>query len=206
MATFATAEERTSAILAAHKQGKTIKWMRREWKVAYDTVNRVLVKAGLAGTKHKGARIEWTEERKNLLTNMWMAGESLNAIAAACGCSRRGFESQVRLLGLPPKQPAVSGPARSATSTRRSPSPRRKPGEVTLAPNAEPSLEMSLMDLQPFSCRWITDGAGADAKFCGHTSWKAYGYCAAHHAIAYIPKERETRRARTDYQLYRRAA
>jgi len=60
---------------------------------------------------------------------------------------------------------------------------------VVAAPVGEPepeSLGLQLFKLGAFSCRWISEGTGLDARFCGHRTLAPFGtgtrgsYCEHH--------------------------
>jgi hypothetical protein len=200
---WSTAQERDDAIRNAHVEGHSTKWMRRELKVSSTTITKALNAVGIFNPGHAYKRLDWSADKIGLLSRLWGEGESTRDIAKALGCSRRGAERKAKSIGLPPKVPAKSGP----TGTGQ---PRSRAGQriahITVLHDEPPSLELALMDLNPFHCRWITTGEGAGAKFCGQVAIKEYGYCPAHHSIAYVPADSRPRNQRHDYHLFRRAA
>lgn len=192
-------KEKEQAILAAHYAGKRSLTIRAELKCSSSTIKRVLEEAGVAvDRKNIG---NWSAGKAEDLARLWATPMSAGQIAEALGISRRAVLNKARRLDLPFKQP----PPRLLTKQRRSASVTSLPARPSDA-DAPPSLNVTLMDLEPFMCRWITSGERETSYFCGRPAGRSYGYCEAHHAIAYVPAEREKRREHTDFHLYRRKA
>jgi hypothetical protein len=196
---FASERERADAILAAHYAGKRSLTMRKELHVSAKTIAKVLAANGIVSDRSNIGR--WTAELASRLEALWATDLSAAEIGKELGFSKRCILNKARRLDLPFKKP----PLRRLTKRKASNGVTSLPRPLYDAP-ALPSLSLSLMALETFQCRWITEGEGASALFCGHVSAKPYGYCEAHHAIAYAPAEARPRNQRHDYHLFRSAA
>jgi GcrA cell cycle regulator len=160
--------------------------------------------------------MSWTDERVELLRQLWLDGKSASQISAQLGhgVTRNAVIGKVHRLGLAGRAKAPSSaasPPRAASSPRMSPRPSSSGaartavrGATALALATEPmldtrpvfqeddvvipmSLRVSIIDLKEAMCRWpLGDPTSADFRYCGSPA--ASGpYCAHHGKLAYQP-------------------
>ena len=151
----------------------------------------------------KAKSSDWTTADKDMLIEMWEAGKTAFDIGMMLGRSRSAVLGQVdrmRSKGFTFAARSNSGSLRSLMRPKRSPKPRFKPS-VTQRPKPRivPSITdaqaydaaavgLTLEELKANDCRYIVDGDGADASFCGHHARGTY--CDHHQARCfYTPKE-----------------
>ena len=136
----------------------------------------------------------WSEDRVNTLTSLWLNGLSASQIARQLGgVTRNAVIGKVHRLGLSgraqPSRPArlTRAPRRAAPAPRPSPVARMTPPLARPRPAAEgPGLVPSLAALGAHACKWpIGDPKAADFSFCGR--FAAGSYCASHKAAAFQP-------------------
>jgi hypothetical protein len=117
--------------------------------------------------------------------------------------TRNAIIGRVHRLGLKLKQAANGKGERKPRSPRVPGVPKsqpRKPVSVphlafVAAPRVDPSIPIvprlvSLMDLQAHECRWIAEGIGEHAKFCGHARGGSSSWCPHHHSRVFVPVEK----------------
>jgi len=143
----------------------------------------------------------WTDERVDLLQQLWLRGVSASKIAADLGgVTRNAVIGKVHRLGLegrtmtsrikPPK------PQRSSPKLRKSQRAQalRVPPPSTLeaptplpAPHADDVARVSLDELEADHCRWPCAGHvnNETAQYCGEQRVRG-SYCAGHAARAYV--------------------
>lgn len=162
--------------------------------------------------------MSWTDERVELLKQLWADGQSAGQIAAELGgVTRNGVIGKVHRLGL-------AGRAKRDTDygVKRERKPRTdRPGRIkAIATKAEetaaqkryakaeaatePSPEIieniapapqrrTLLELNDDTCRWpIGDPATPEFFFCGAKPLTGLPYCNYHSRVAYAPAERRT--------------
>ncbi len=166
----------------------------------------------------------WTDDRVELLKNLWAEGLSASQIANRLGgVTRNAVIGKVHRLGL-------SG--RTTTSRAKAPRTRRRPvhtqnrparpqlrshGNLALKPSydtdAEEELELvpaqiqelviplneraSILTLDETRCRWpIGDPGDEEFHFCGRSSDVGAPYCEFHSQIAYQPAQSRRKAAR----------
>jgi len=159
--------------------------------------------------------MSWTDERVELLRQLWLDGKSASQISAQLGhgVTRNAVIGKVHRLGLAgrAKSPSSSAsPPRAASAPRMSPRPAASSartavrGATALALASEPmldtrpvfqeddvvvpmSLRVTIIDLKEAMCRWpLGDPTSAEFRYCGSPS--ASGpYCAHHGKLAYQP-------------------
>lgn len=120
--------------------------------------------------------MSWTDERIELLKNLWDSGQSASQIAKELGegVTRNAVIGKAHRLGL---------------KSRPSPVKADKP-EVPAAPKRVEKKEakklVTLLDLTDRMCKWPHGHPGdEDFHFCGKPSEPGMPYCAAHCAEAY---------------------
>ena len=159
--------------------------------------------------------MSWTDERVELLRQLWLDGKSASQISGQLGhgVTRNAVIGKVHRLGLAgrAKSPSsAASPPRAASAPRMSPRPASSGartavrGATALALATEPaldtrpvfqeddvvvpmSLRVSIIDLKEAMCRWpLGDPTSADFRYCGSPA--ASGpYCAHHGKLAYQP-------------------
>ena len=160
--------------------------------------------------------MSWTDERVELLRQLWLDGKSASQISAQLGhgVTRNAVIGKVHRLGLAGRAKAPSStasPPRAASAPRMSPRPASSGaprtavrGATALALAAEPmldtrpvfqeddvvvpmSLRVTIIDLKEAMCRWpLGDPTSADFRYCGSPA--ASGpYCVHHGKLAYQP-------------------
>jgi GcrA cell cycle regulator len=159
--------------------------------------------------------MSWTDERVELLRQLWLDGKSASQISAQLGhgVTRNAVIGKVHRLGLAGRAKAPSStasPPRAASAPRMSPRPASSGartavrGATALALAVEPmldtrpvfqeddvvvpmSLRVTIIDLKEAMCRWpLGDPTSADFRYCGSPA--ASGpYCVHHGKLAYQP-------------------
>jgi len=159
--------------------------------------------------------MSWTDERVELLRQLWLDGRSASQISAQLGhgVTRNAVIGKVHRLGLAGRAKAptsTASPPRAASAPRMSARPASSSartavrGATALALSSEPaldtrpvfqeedvvipmSLRVSIIDLKEAMCRWpLGDPTSADFRYCGSPA--ASGpYCAHHGKLAYQP-------------------
>jgi len=169
--------------------------------------------------------MSWTDQRVELLKQLWLQGLSASQIATALGgITRNAVIGKVHRLGL-------SGRAKAPSSAPPRPRRPRAPshpmgpsfrvqGNTALAaapesdlepvvryqalpvpePEVEPMLceRVTILDLRECMCRWpLGDPGRDDFRFCGARTNPGVSYCQHHVARAYQPASdrRRDRRA-----------
>lgn len=119
--------------------------------------------------------MSWTDERVQVLRQLWGTGKSASEIAEMLGgVSRNAVIGKAHRLGLSGR-----------------PSPIRKKPEAPPAP--EPVVGgATILSLTDRMCKWpIGDPKKAGFHFCGRPALPGQPYCAEHAAMAYQqPKSR----------------
>jgi GcrA cell cycle regulator len=176
--------------------------------------------------------MSWTDERVELLRQLWLDGKSASQISAQLGhgVTRNAVIGKVHRLGLAGRAKAPSStaaPPRAASAPRMVPRPASSGartavrGATALALAAEPaldtrpvfqeddvvvpmSLRVTIIDLKEAMCRWpLGDPTSPDFRYCGSPA--ASGpYCAHHGKLAYQPvQDRRRERERERRALLR---
>jgi GcrA cell cycle regulator len=168
--------------------------------------------------------MNWTDERVEILKQLWRDGLSASQIASQLGgVTRNAVVGKVHRLNLsgrakpassparlrkarptparrPPTRPAVVG---NALKIHAHPAPRRIPVQVPIKDLVVPiSLNVSLLALNDQMCKWpLGDPTDRDNfHYCGHRNFNGFPYCEYHSRIAYQPVN-ERRRERYE-RLY----
>jgi GcrA cell cycle regulator len=159
----------------------------------------------------------WTDEKVELLRQLWLDGKSASQIAAELGdgVTRNAVIGKVHRLGL-------SGRVKASAPAARPAAPRSGGGfrgntALALAREtqieAEPqiredvvipmSLRVTIVELREAMCRWpLGDPTSSEFRYCGIQTQNDGPYCAHHGRMAYQPaqdrrreRERERRAA-----------
>jgi len=178
-----------------------------------------------ADTTQELKRMNWTDERVELLRKLWAEGLSASQIAAQLGgVSRNAVIGKVHRLKLSSRGRAAPAQTRQKKAKPSAPKaakpasapPRPVPqsiGATALkldydpepAPRPAPrnddvvvpiSRRLKLFELNDRTCKWPNgDPLNEDFHFCGNASKESGPYCAYHARLAYQPVS-ERRRAR----------
>jgi GcrA cell cycle regulator len=173
--------------------------------------------------------MSWTDERVELLRQLWLDGKSASQISAQLGhgVTRNAVIGKVHRLGLAgrAKAPSSAAAPRAASAPRMPPRPASSSartavrGATALALAAEPtldtrpvyqeddvvvpmSLRVTIIDLKEAMCRWpLGDPTSSEFRYCGSPA--ASGpYCTHHGKLAYQPVQ-DRRRERERRALLR---
>ena len=177
--------------------------------------------------------MSWTEERVELLRQLWLDGRSASQISTQLGhgLTRNAVIGKVHRLGLAGR---AKSPSSAASSPRPAPTHRVAPrsnsgggarasvrGNTALALASEPmldtrpvfhedvvvpmSLRVTIVELKEAMCRWpLGDPTSAEFRYCGSPSPGASPYCAHHGKLAYQPvQDRRRERERERRALAR---
>ena len=159
--------------------------------------------------------MSWTDERVELLRQLWLDGRSASQIAAelANGITRNAVIGKVHRLGLSgrAKAPTQSSPrqrparpmAPRSTASRTSIPVMRGGAALAYATDMQPiafpkpvaedvvipmSERVTIMELREDMCRWpLGDPSAAEFRYCGGKSPIGTPYCNAHSRMAYQP-------------------
>ena len=156
----------------------------------------------------------WTEERVEMLKQLWTDGLSASQIARKMGgVTRNAVIGKVHRLGLSGRAtPARVTTARiSSGSSRARPStPNVSTGQTSLRdteldemkdqvvpePILSPEERASVLHLTEHTCKWpLGDPGTTDFHFCGARTKSGSPYCPTHAAMAYQPLERRRRKS-----------
>ena len=175
--------------------------------------------------------MSWTDERVELLRQLWLDGRSASQISAQLGhgVTRNAVIGKVHRLGLAGRAKA---PSSTATPPRAASAPRMAPrssaaagvrsavrGATALALAAEPTLEtrpvfqeedvvvpmslrVTIIELKEAMCRWpLGDPSSNEFRYCGSPSTGAGPYCSHHGKLAYQPVQDRRRERERDRRV-----
>lgn len=193
--------EKNEALIKAWLAGDSIRTIATALKVSHPSILKHASRLGLKGRPRISEN--WTAEKVERLKELWPLKEfPAVAIGEKIGMSKKAVIGKAWRLKLPTKnwsnqytgKPKVSaiktkvsrnGGGRSTTKGMRAALRVVELKQIATRVDPVVSLNVGLLDLQEFHCRWVT-GTGDDglATYCGHE--KAYrSYCAHHCRIAY---------------------
>jgi len=158
--------------------------------------------------------MSWTEERVELLRQLWLDGKSASQISTALGAgiTRNAVIGKVHRLGLSGRAKTPSSSPRPRPKTAEAPrpaAPMRQGGSVVrgntaLALEIEPSvdiapvfddevvvpmsLRVTISELREAMCRWpLGDPTTSEFRYCGAQTPGMGPYCTHHGRMAYQP-------------------
>ena len=156
----------------------------------------------------------WTEERVEMLKQLWTDGLSASQIARKMGgVTRNAVIGKVHRLGLSGRATPArvttarisSGSSRSGSSTPNVGTGRARLRETDLdeikdqvvpEPILSAEERASVLHLTEHTCKWpVGDPGTTDFHFCGARTKPGSPYCATHVAMAYQPLERRRRKS-----------
>ena len=132
--------------------------------------------------------MSWTDERVNLLKQLWGEGKTAAEIAKVLGdgVTRNAVIGKAHRLKLSSRASPIQQNKKSVkTTTADRPRPLRK--EPVVKNINFKGKEVSLAELGPRDCRW-PNGDPSDKEnfsFCGHKCAEGLPYCEEHAKIAY---------------------
>lgn len=134
----------------------------------------------------------WTDERTELLRQMWGDGLSASQCAAALGVpdmTRSAVIGKAHRLGLKsrkrqqrPRSVAPKPKRQNGTAFHTAPSITSEPLDASTFAHINGHASVALLDLENHHCRWPMD----DGKYCGRQAnvLRGFSYCQAHASIA----------------------
>jgi GcrA cell cycle regulator len=165
--------------------------------------------------------MSWTDERVELLKQLWLDGKSASQISSALGAglTRNAVIGKIHRLGLAGRPKSASSPAQP-----RPPRPRvvgHRPVGIPSAPRVRSvgntalalardfdvdaasqvdegvvlpmSLRVTIVDLKEAMCKWpLGDPTTSEFRYCGASSADS-PYCTYHARIAYQPSQEKRR-------------
>lgn len=154
----------------------------------------------------------WTDERTELLKQLWNEGLSASQIAHKIeGVTRNAIIGKIHRLGMPARKvPFAASHAQNKTDSKANKSgtllhnvkadsrlsDRSKSPEPELIPLLTPEQRTSVLHLTERTCKWpIGEPNSNDFYFCGVEAKTDLPYCETHAKIAYQPLERKRKRA-----------
>lgn len=122
--------------------------------------------------------MSWSDDRIELLKQLWEKGLSASQIAEELGqgVTRNAVIGKAHRLGLKSRPSPVKAdvPKKAAPQQKPKPKPAAKPQRVTL------------LDLSDKICKWPHGHPGEeDFHFCGKSVQPGFPYCPEHCAVAY---------------------
>lgn len=143
--------------------------------------------------------IEWTDSKIEELKFLAVT-EKLPAskIAARFGCTRNVICGKLYRLGIRADKIAIPDHPKQRPARKKAPKKNpwqpvpRLPCEELPVPETDavpdPSTLCTLMELKPYSCRWVCgDPRHPDSRFCGAKKIEGGSYCGFHSRIVYAP-------------------
>ena len=121
------------------------------------------------------SKINWTDDRVNLLAQLWNDGKSASEIATVLGgVTRNAVIGKAHRMGLSGRPSPI----------QRNVKPRNK---VVKLPQDKPvDGGIKMMELSARTCRWpLGDPKESDFSFCGCAPVPGLPYCPEHAARAY---------------------
>jgi GcrA cell cycle regulator len=174
------------------------------------------------------AKMSWTDERVELLRQLWLDGRSASQISAelGSGVTRNAVIGKVHRLGLSGRAKSTS-PAVPRVRQRPAPTPRTQMasrstggggmvrGNTALAFSLDPSIEskpvfhedvvvpmslrVTIVELKEAMCRWpLGDPTTPEFRYCGIQSAGPGPYCTHHGRMAYQPAQDRRRERERD--------
>ncbi len=133
--------------------------------------------------------VEWTDEKVELLTELWREGQSARLIAEQLGdgVTRNAVIGKANRLGL-------SKPSKSSVTRKQ-----RKQEKIKAKLQA-PEGGATILSLTASTCRWpIGDPGDDDFRFCGGPANIEQPYCEYHSQLAYqTATSRDRKKPRTN--------
>ena len=141
--------------------------------------------------------MSWTEEKINILKELWGTGKTASQIAEIIGgLSRNAVIGKAHRLNLSSKiktrnvsQNQSFQNLTEADNTKQRRGKRSKFQSLIIEKDFEPENPKKLEELDENSCKWpIGHPEEENFYFCGRSSLKDFSYCKLHLLYAYQPK------------------
>ncbi|MCB1530829.1 MAG: gcrA cell cycle regulator family protein [Rhodospirillales bacterium] len=127
--------------------------------------------------------MSWTDERVNLLKQLWGEGKTAAEIAKTLGdgVTRNAVIGKAHRLKLSSRLSPIQQNAKPQKTTETPKSRKRIPKQPEFK-----GKEIPLVDLEAGMCRWPSGDPREEAfSFCGHEVAEGLPYCKTHAAAAY---------------------
>lgn len=138
--------------------------------------------------------MSWTEDRVEVLKDLWGQGKTAAQIAAILGgVTRNAVIGKAHRLSLAARTSPIQRKKAANSSPPRAPANKKvaaptQPATIEAKPGCK---KVSMVDLGPRDCCFpLGDPKRADFGFCGDKAAPGLPYCEAHAAIAYQPARR----------------
>lgn len=129
----------------------------------------------------------WTEPEDATLRALAAQGLSSGNIAARMGKSRNAVIGRALRAGIDMSRARKPSPGKRPVKASKSPVVKMERPVRPTQPVERPAMRLvTLLDLRANDCRWICEGTGAAARFCGAEKFVGQSYCAFHCQSAFI--------------------
>ncbi len=140
--------------------------------------------------------MSWTDEKVNILKELWGKGQTASQIASIIGgVSRNAVIGKAHRLNLSSKIKTKSNvqlnkpKAKDESSFTQLKGRRGKFRSLILDKNFEPAKNLSLEELNDETCKYMEGNPDEkDASFCGRKNVEKFSYCPLHLMIVFQPK------------------
>lgn len=168
-------------------------------------VSQWLARQKVSAGKRPVRKGEWPEANTELMLDMWVKEYSAQQIANVIGYSREailGKLLRLRKAGEPRAATrSVDVRQRNQAKAERKAPAQRKPATVRNVPTIFPEpfigreavVEPLLLNIHELTrsdrCRFICEGFGSEALYCGHATGGG-SWCKAHRALVFYPVQK----------------
>ena len=140
--------------------------------------------------------MSWTDEKVEILKELWTKGHTASQIAAALGDTTRnaviGKAHRLNLEARAPSKHSGASVSRENKQIRRGPAPTSRKAKfqsILLDKNFEPENPKSLEELTDTTCKWPIGHPNEEKfYFCGRKPEGEFPYCKLHVLYAFQPK------------------
>ena len=140
--------------------------------------------------------MSWTDEKVNILKELWGKGQTASQIASIIGgVSRNAVIGKAHRLNLSSKIKTKSNvqlnkpKEKDESSFIQLKGRRGKFRSLILDKNFEPAKNLSLEELNDETCKYMEGNPDEkDASFCGRKNVEKFSYCPLHLMIVFQPK------------------
>lgn len=145
-------------------------------------------------------RATWTDDMVALLRILHAEGHSFGVIGAQLGVSRNAAIGKATRLGFekrgsPNPKPIVRPTRKTGLIRARLATAETAAADMCDLEPEQVANPLTLMQLEPDSCRWPVSGEGADTLFCGAKAADGCSYCARHYRMSTVNNGRNLSRA-----------
>ena len=141
--------------------------------------------------------MSWTDEKVNILKELWGKGQTASQIAEIIGgVSRNAVIGKAHRLNLSAKiktRTTISSNNLVASSTTnnvlKKGSRKQKFRSLLLDKNFEPARNLQLEELNELTCKYMEGHPDdSDSSFCGRKTVEKFSYCPLHLMMVFQPK------------------